>query len=106
MAWLYLILAILAEVAGTTSMKAAEGFTRFVPSVLMAVFYGLSIILLTLTLKTMDVSIAYAVWFGVGVAIIATIGILWLGEPATAVKLISLALIVAGVVGLNLGGAH
>ena len=69
----------------------------------MAVFYGLSIILLTLALKTMDVSIAYAVWSGVGVAII---GILWLGEPATAVKLISLALIVAGVVGLNLGGAH
>lgn len=106
MAWLYLILAILTEVAGTTSMKLSEGFTRPVPSVFVAVFYGVSIVLLTLALKTMDVSVAYAVWSGLGVAVIAAIGILWLGEPATAIKLVSLVLIVAGVVGLNLGGAH
>jgi len=106
MAWVYLFLAIVAEVTGTTSMKLAEGFTKLVPSILVAVFYGLSIVLLTLALRTMDVSVAYAVWSGVGVAIIAAVGILWLGEPATATKLVSLALIVAGVVGLNLGGAH
>ena len=106
MAWAYLLLAILAEVAGTTNMKLSEGFTRLVPSVQVFLFYGLSIVLLTLALKSIDVSVAYAVWSGVGVAIIAAIGMLWLGEPATAVKLVSLALIVVGVVGLNLGGTH
>lgn len=106
MAWLYLVLAILAEVAGTTSMKLAEGFTRAVPSVFVVLFYGLSIVLLTLALRTMDVSVAYAVWSGLGVAIIACIGIFFLGESATAVKLVSLGLIVAGVIGLNLGGSH
>jgi small multidrug resistance pump len=106
MAWVYLFLAIVAEVTGTTSMKLAEGFTKLVPSILVAFFYGLSIVLLTLALRTMEVSVAYAVWSGVGVAIIAAVGILWLGEPATATKLVSLSLIVAGVVGLNLGGAH
>ena len=106
MAWLYLVLAILTEVAGTTSMKLAEGFTRTVPSLFVVFFYGLSIVLLTLALRTMDVSVAYAVWSGLGVAIIACIGIFFLGEGATVVKLVSLGLIVAGVVGLNLGGAH
>jgi small multidrug resistance pump len=106
MAWVYLILAILTEVAGTTSMKLSDGFTRLVPSVSVAFFYGLSIGLLTMSLRSIDVSVAYAVWSGVGVALIACIGILHFGEPATAVKLVSLALIVAGVIGLNLQGAH
>jgi small multidrug resistance pump len=107
MNWLYLILAILLEVSGTTCMKLSEGFTKLVPSILLFVFYTLSLGMLTLALKRIDVSVAYAVWSGVGTALIATIGVLWFREPATAVKLISLALIVGGVVGLNLsGGAH
>jgi small multidrug resistance pump len=107
MNWLYLILAILLEVSGTTCMKLSEGFTKLVPSILLFVFYTLSLGMLTLALKRIDVSVAYAVWSGVGTALIATIGVLWFREPATAVKLISLALIVVGVVGLNLsGGAH
>ena len=107
MAWLYLILAILAEVAGTTSMKMSEGFTRLVPSLSVAVFYALSIGLLGLSLKKMGVSVAYAVWSGLGVAVIAVVGVMWFEEPVTALKLLSLALIVAGVVGLNLdGGVH
>lgn len=106
MAWIYLILAILAETVGTVSMKLSEGFTRLVPSVSVAVFYIISIGLLVLSLKKLDISVAYAVWSGVGTALIAAVGILWFQEPATAVKLVSLALIVAGVVGLNLGGAH
>jgi small multidrug resistance pump len=107
MNWLYLILAILLEVSGTTCMKLSEGFTKLVPSILLFVFYTLSLGMLTLALKRIDVSVAYAVWSGVGTALIAAIGVLWFREPATAVKLISLALIVVGVVGLNLsGGAH
>jgi small multidrug resistance pump len=107
MTWLYLALAIVLEVSGTTCMKLSEGFTKTVPSVLLFVFYTVSFCFLTLALKKIDVSIAYAVWSGVGTALIATIGVLWFKEPATAFKLISLGLIIIGVVGLNLGGgAH
>jgi len=107
MTWTYLALAILLEVAGTTCMKLSEGFTKLVPSILLFVFYILSFGMLTLALKRIEVSVAYAVWSGVGTALIATIGVLWFKEPMTALKLISLALIIVGVVGLNLGGgAH
>jgi small multidrug resistance pump len=107
MTWLYLVLAILLEVSGTTCMKFSEGFTRIVPSILLVVFYTLSFGMLTLALKKIDVSVAYAIWSGVGTALIASIGVLWFKEPATAMKLISLGLIIMGVVGLNLsGGAH
>ncbi|AHY47941.1 Membrane transporter of cations and cationic drugs [Rubrobacter radiotolerans] len=103
MGWVYLVFAILAEVAGTTSMKASKGFTLLVPSVLIFVFYGFSLVLLTLSLKSLDVSVAYAVWSGMGTALIATIGILWFREPLGALKLASLVLIIIGVAGLNLG---
>ena len=104
MTWTYLALAILLEVAGTTCMKLSDGFTKMVPSILLFVFYTLSFGMLTLALKRIDVSIAYAVWSGVGTALIATVGVLWFREPMTALKLISLGLIIIGVVGLNLGG--
>ena len=107
MTWLYLVLAIVFEVSGTTCMKLSEGLTKIVPSILLFVFYSLSFGALTLALKRIDVSVAYAVWSGVGTALIATIGVLWFKEPATVLKLISLGLIIIGVVGLNLsGGAH
>lgn len=107
MHWVYLILAIIFEVLGTTCMKLSEGFTKTLPSVLIFVFYGACFSVLTLALKKFDVSLAYAVWSGMGTALIAAIGILWFKEPLTAWKLISLALIIAGVIGLNLsGGTH
>jgi small multidrug resistance pump len=107
MTWLYLVLAIVLEVSGTTCMKLSEGFKKPVPSILLFVFYSLSFAMMTLALKRIDVSIAYAVWSGMGTALIATIGILWFREPVTAIKIVSLVLIIAGVVGLNLsGGAH
>lgn len=107
MTWLYLILAILLEVTGTTCMKLSEGFTKTVPSILLFVFYILSFGMLTLALKRIDVSLAYAVWSGVGTALIATIGILWFKEPAGALKLVSIGLIIVGVVFLNIaGGTH
>lgn len=104
--WLYLAGAIILEVAGTTSMKLSEGFTRIIPSVLIFVFYGLSFVGLTFALKKIDVSVAYAVWSGLGTALIAAIGILYFREPITLVKVGSLSLIVVGIVGLNLGGAE
>ena len=100
--WIYLVVAVVLEVSGTTSMKLSEGFTRLFPSILIFVFYGCSFFFLTLVLKRIDVSIAYAVWSGLGTALIAIIGILYFKEPLTLVKLASLFLIVLGVVGLNL----
>jgi small multidrug resistance pump len=105
--WFYLIIAILLEVAGTTSMKLSDGFSRLLPSVLIFVFYGLSFAGLTLALKRIDVSIAYAIWAGLGTALITVIGLAYFKEPATLIKLISIGLIVVGVIGLNLDGyAH
>jgi small multidrug resistance pump len=103
----YLLLAILAEVAGTTCVKLSEGFTRLLPSALILVFYGLSLGFLGLALKKVDLSLAYAIWSGLGIAFIASVGVLCFREPVTAVKVVSLGLIVVGVAGLNLGGeAH
>jgi small multidrug resistance pump len=104
MSWLFLVLAIVLEVSGTTSMKLSQGFTRLLPSALVFVFYGLSLSALTLALKGIEVSIAYAVWSGLGTALIATAGVAWFKEPLTPLKLASIALIIVGVIGLNLGG--
>ena len=85
-------------------MNLAEGFTKLAPSALIVLFYGLSLAALTVSLKQIDLGVAYAVWSGLGTALIALIGVLWFREPLTALKVVSLVLIVAGVVGLNLGG--
>jgi small multidrug resistance pump len=90
------------EVAGTTSMKLSNGFTKPVPSVLIFVFYAMSFILLTLALKHINVSIAYAVWAGMGTALIAVIGMVYFAEPMTGLKLVCVGLIILGVAGLNL----
>ena len=103
--WLILVVAIVFEVAGTTSMKLSDGFTKLMPSVLLFVFYAASIVALTFALKKIEVSIAYAVWSGIGTALIATIGILYFRETFTILKLICILLIIIGVVGLNLSGA-
>ena len=101
MAWFLMMVAILFEVSGTTSMKLADGFTKLVPSILIFVFYGLSFVALTFALKKIDLSIAYAVWSGVGTAIVALIGIVWFGEAVTALRVVSLVMIIAGVIGLH-----
>lgn len=103
--WFYLVGAIVLEVLGTTSMKLSQGFTRPLPSVLIFVFYTGAFVGLTLALKRMEVSVAYAIWAGAGTALIAVIGFVWFHEPVTAVKLMSLALIVIGVIGLNTSGS-
>ena len=107
MKWILLVIAIVMEVTGTTCMKLSQGFTKLIPSTLMFIFYSLSFISLTFVLKKIDVSIAYAIWSGLGTSLIAIIGILWFREPATAIKIVSIGLIVIGIVGLNhSGSAH
>ncbi len=107
MYWIYLILAILFEVSGTTNMKLSSGFTKVLPTVLMFLFYALSFTAMTFAIKKIDVGVAYAIWSGLGTTLIAIIGIVWFKEPAAGIKLISIGLIIIGVVGLNLsGGTH
>ncbi len=100
-AWIVLAAAIVLEVAGTTSMRLSEGFTRLTPSVLIFVFYAASFALNTLVIRTLGLSVVYAVWSGVGTVLTALIGFFYFKEPATALKLISIGLIVIGVFGLH-----
>ncbi len=102
MAWLYLFVAIILEVVGTTCMKLSEGFARIVPSVLVFVCYAASFAILIMVLKRINLSVAYAVWAGLGTALVAAIGIVWFKEPLGALKAVSLILIILGVVGLHL----
>jgi small multidrug resistance pump len=103
--WLCLAGAILLEIAGTTSMKLSHGFTRTLPSVLLFVFYALSFSLMTVAVKRIDMSVSYAIWSGVGTALVALIGVFWFRESLTGVQVASIVLIIAGVIGLRAGAA-
>ena len=100
--WLYLGVAILSEVAATSALKASEGFTRLWPSLVVVVGYGVAFFFLSLTLRTIPVAVAYAVWSGVGIALIAIIGWLLFGQALDLPGIVGIALIVAGVLVLNL----
>lgn len=102
MSYLYLFTAILFEVAGTSCMKASHGFERLGPSLGVLVCYALSLGALTLTLKRLDVSLAYAIWAGLGTALIALVGWAVFDERMTLGRVGAIALIVAGVVWLHL----
>ena len=102
MSAIYLAAAIVLEICGTTSLKLSDGFTRIGPSGAVVISYVASFVLLSLALRGIELSIAYAVWSGVGTALVAAIGILWFGESAGAWKLLCLALVVLGVAGLHL----
>ena len=106
MGWLYLVLAIILEVFGTTLMKMSDGLTRLVPSVGMFAAYILCFAFLSLTLKTIDMSVAYAVWCALGIVCITAIGVYYFHEPINLIKVLSILFIVIGVVGLKLTSAH
>jgi small multidrug resistance pump len=100
-AWAVLGVAIILEVAGTTCMRLSEGFSRLTPSILIFVFYAASFALNTLIIRTLGLSVVYAVWSGVGTVLTALIGFLYFKEPATVLKLVSAGLVVIGVFGLH-----
>lgn len=104
MSWMILILAGLLEVVWAVGLKYTEGFTRPWPSVGVSLAIAASMFLLAVAMRTLPVSTAYAVWTGIGIAGTATIGMWMLGESVSAVKLISLGLIVAGIAGLRFAG--
>jgi small multidrug resistance pump len=100
-AWLFLAVSIVAEVAGTAALKSSEGFTRLVPSAIVVACYGVAFYFLSLTLRVIPVGVAYAVWSGVGIVLIAAIGWLFLGQRLDAAAIAGMALIVAGVLVIN-----
>lgn len=107
MAWLSLYGAILFEVAGITALKHAAGVRQISPFLLALGFYAVSFALLTFAIRSIPVSVAYAIWSGVGTLAVVLIGLFWFREPATALKLTFIAMIVVGAVGLNLvSGRH
>lgn len=102
MQWTLLMLAIAFEVSGTVCMKLSDGFARRTPSILIFVFYGLCFVALTHAMKKIELSIAYAVWSGLGMAIITLVGYLYFKEPLGPLRLGFVALIIIGVLGLKL----
>ena len=101
-----LVIAIAIEVVATSLLPRADGFTNPFWTAIVVLGYGSSIWLLTVIVRTMPVSVAYAVWSGAGTALVAVVGYFFLGEPLSWIKVVSLAMIVGGVVGLNAAGAH
>lgn len=106
MAWLILVVAGLFEMAWALFLKRSEGLTRPGDTAAFVVCLGVSMVLLGQALRTLPVSTAYAVWTGIGAAGAAVIGMVWLGEPRGALKLASLTLLLAGILGLRLAGDH
>lgn len=106
MGYVFLVGAILAEVIGTSLLKATHGFTRLWPTVALVVAYVVAFAGLAQAVRTIPVGVAYAMWSGLGTATIVGVGAAFLGEPLSLVKILGVSLIIAGVVLLNLGGAH
>ncbi|MCB5175483.1 DMT family transporter [Microvirga lenta] len=102
MNYVYLFAAIICEVIATSALKAAEGFTRLGPSVIVILGYGLAFYCLSLTLRTIPVGIAYALWSGIGIVLIALAGWVFYRQPLDGPAILGMALIVAGVLVINL----
>ena len=106
MAWVYLAFAIIFEVAATSLIQKTEGFTKPLWTVIVLFGYGVSFTMMAQAVKVLDVGLVYALWSGIGIAAIATIGVLFLGDSLTVPKLVGLSLILAGVLVLMLLGDH
>ena len=101
MTFVYLVLAIVAEVIASSALKASIGFTRPLPSIIVVVGYGLAFYLLSLVLRTLPVGVAYAIWAGLGIVLVTLVGIVVFGEKPDLPAVLGISLIVAGVVMLQ-----
>ena len=107
MAYVFLVLAILSEVVATISLKLSEGFTRVVPTIVVGVGYISAFVLLSQALtRGMGISIAYGIWAAAGVALVALAGVAFLGESLTGIQIGGIALVIIGVLALELGAQH
>ncbi len=101
MKWFLLSLGILFEIIALVFMKKSEGFTKWVPILFVLLFYSMALGCLILVLRKMDTSVAYAIWASAGIFLIALVGILFLNEPVTIMKIVSMLFILLGVIGLE-----
>ena len=102
MAYIYLLLAIIAEVVGTSALKASDGFTNWIPNVIVIVGYGLAFYFLSLVLKTIPVGVAYAIWSGLGIVLISLVGYIYFKQRLDFPAVIGMALIISGVIVINI----
>ncbi|WP_160673139.1 multidrug efflux SMR transporter [Clostridium sp. C8-1-8] len=102
MSWIFLILAITFEVSGTTFMKLSDGFSNVKYAIVMLIFYVLSLSMLTLALKKLEIGTAYAIWSGVGIVLLSIIGVIFFKESINLSKIIFVSFILIGTIGLNL----
>jgi len=102
MHWIYLLIAIIAEVIGTSALKASEGFSRLWPSLIVVVGYGSAFYLLSLTLKTLPVGITYALWSGIGIVLISISGWIVFGQSLDLGAIVGILLIITGITVMNL----
>lgn len=108
MAYLLLLVAIVAEVTATSALKQSDGFTRPWPTLVTVAGYGIAFYFLSLTLRTLPTGVAYAIWSGVGIVLVTAVAWIWHGQRLDAAAIVGMALIVAGVLVMNLfsSGAH
>lgn len=102
MVYLHLAIAVVAEVIATSALKASDGFTRMGPAIVTTIGYGIAFYFLALTLRTMPVGIAYAIWSGIGIVLISLVGLFWYRQALDAPAVLGLGLIIAGVLTVNL----
>jgi small multidrug resistance pump len=102
MAYIYLAIAIVAEVAATSALKASEGFTKLIPSMIVIIGYGVAFYLLTLVLRTIPIGITYALWSGIGIVLVTLVGVILYKQIPGIPVVIGMGLIVAGVVVINI----
>ena len=105
MSWVYLMIAIVSEVIATSTLKATEGFTRLVPSVIVVVAYGASFYFLSLTLDEIPVGISYAIWSGIGIVLISAIGLVVYKQALSIPEIVGLVFIGVGIVIINLSSS-
>jgi len=105
MTYLYLIAAVVAEVVATSALAVSDGFTRLAPSLVTVAFYAVAFYLLSLTLRTLPVGVVYAIWSGLGIVLVAVVGAVWLRQALDLPALLGIALILAGVVVVNVFSA-
>lgn len=102
MAYLYLFIAIIAEVVGTSALKASDGFTKWIPNVIIVIGYGLAFYFLSLVLRSIPVGVAYAIWSGLGIVLISLVGYVYFKQPLDLPAIVGMVLIISGVILINI----
>jgi len=102
MGYIYLLIAIIAEVVGTSALKASDGFTKWIPSVIVVIGYGIAFYFLSLVLRSIPVGVAYAIWSGLGIVLISLVGYVYFKQPLDFPAIAGMALIISGVIVINI----